>query len=152
MSDLTERLLMYYRILIQFEFEDYRYRTEEFRQDIIAMRRNLRDFRWFLERAVNRDIPPDDPRYKSWRRIPFNVKKIKECRGCGRPFYDISRNGRLLFCHWIPYKRYNYYQDEYKPNVDKNGTPVSYCQKRHDSLRHPLKHVRRGFYTGTEND
>lgn len=152
LSNFADRLLVYYRIMIGFEAESYRYNTEELRKDLIELRRgNLRDFRWLVEHAVNGRTPQDDPNFLPWRQLPFHIHKVKECRGCGRPFYDVSRNGRLSFCHWIPYKRYNYSKGEYKPTL-KNGIPVSFCQLRYDSLRHPAQNIRRGFYAGTEVD
>jgi hypothetical protein len=112
MNDHQLKLLEYGRLLIRLESERYRYRLSEFITTLDGAEINL----------------------------PFQVRKLKECRGCGRIFYDVSRNGRMTYCHWIPYARHNYAQGKSIPNISTEGTVKSFCQMRADAGR-----KRRGF-------
>lgn len=107
MNDHQRKLYEYGRLLTELESEDYRYRLVDFVETL------------------------NGERFE----IPLNLRKLKECRGCGRIFYDVSRNGRMSFCHWIPYARHNYARGASMSNLTAGETVKSFCQMRADAER-----------------
>ncbi|WP_058830408.1 CGNR zinc finger domain-containing protein [Paenibacillus polymyxa] len=134
-----QKIEVYMRLLRHFEAGDYRWRTEEFRLILEGTRREeLSYFRSLMTEA-------GEPFGATWRDIPFKLHKVKECAHpeCGRPFYDVSRNGRMSYCHWHPYTRYNYAANERRSDEYEDGTVKSVCQMRYDADRNRREYNRK---------
>ncbi|WP_418039207.1 CGNR zinc finger domain-containing protein [Paenibacillus xylanilyticus] len=134
-----QKIEIYKRLLDNFEATDYRWRTDEFRDIVMHSRKTeIKFFRSLINGA-------GEPFGATWRDIPFKIQKIKECAhpDCGRPFYDVSRNGRMSYCHWHPYIRYNYSAEERRSDENHDGTVKSVCQMRHDADRKRLEYNRK---------
>lgn len=124
--DNTEKIQVYKAIIKELmDRDEHRYRIKEFVDRVKRDRKDLKFFRYIVEKATG----------KSWREVPFQVHKIKECEVCGRPFYDTSRNGRQTVCHWVKYRRYNYEARQYHTPMHKDGTSKSNCEMKKEADR-----------------